>query len=157
MSVIWFFYKIPQSITISIKISRQELFIDMLVDEYIFNSNQSTDPSNWQSIKSRNTRLKNRSNDLVWKSGQLLYLYIAFDRFLKSTLSLDRFLKGTLSLDRLLEHAISPDRFFSWEIATLSPCFTFIPKPCKDCPSKWLVLTVLYFKRSILFLKGTQG
>ena len=38
----------------------------------------------------------------IWKNDQLLFLYIAVDRFLKRTLSLDWF----------LNYALSPDRFF---------------------------------------------
>jgi len=38
----------------------------------------------------------------VWKSDQLLFLYIVVDRFFRRTLSLDRFLK----------HALPRDRFF---------------------------------------------
>ena len=33
-------------------------------------------------------------NALIWKNDQLLFLYIAVDRFLKRTLALDRYNRG---------------------------------------------------------------
>jgi len=42
----------------------------------------------------------------VWKNDQLLFLYIAVDRFFRRTLSLDRFLKQALPLDRFLSRGI---------------------------------------------------
>jgi len=35
----------------------------------------------------------------IWKNDQLLFLYIAVDRFFKRTLSIDWFLKYTITLD----------------------------------------------------------
>ena len=41
-SVIWLFLKIPRWITISIESSRRDLFIDMVVDGFIFKNNHIT-------------------------------------------------------------------------------------------------------------------
>jgi len=41
-SVIWLFLKIALRTTISMESSRRDLFIGMVVDRYIFNSNQDT-------------------------------------------------------------------------------------------------------------------
>jgi len=46
---------------------------------------------------------------VIWKNDQLIFLYIAVDRFLKRTLPLGWFLK----------HAISLDRFFNGGTETL--------------------------------------
>jgi len=42
LSLIWLFLKIPVGITISMESSRRDLFINMVVDRFIFKNNQMT-------------------------------------------------------------------------------------------------------------------
>jgi len=90
------------------------------------------------------------------KDDQLLFLYIAVDRFLKRTLSLDWFLK----------HALSLDRFFIGRIALISAS-TFVSlifidsTSAKRFPLRFLLIRGNYIKKishtSHIVWKGGWG